>query len=68
MDLVLAHELDILGSHGMPAHDYPEMLAFIASGRLHPELLVTRELSLDEAPDALRSMGSVPGISVVTRM
>jgi alcohol dehydrogenase len=68
MDLVLAHELDILGSHGMPAHDYPEMLAYIASGRLHPELLVTRELSLDEAPDALRSMGSVPGISVVTRM
>jgi alcohol dehydrogenase len=68
MDLVLARELDVLGSHGMPAHDYPEMLAYIASGRLHPELLVTRELSLDDAGEALRSMGSVPGVSVVTRM
>ena len=34
MDLVIARELEILGSHGMAAHDYPEMLALVAAGRL----------------------------------
>jgi D-arabinose 1-dehydrogenase-like Zn-dependent alcohol dehydrogenase len=68
MHLVLARELDVLGSHGMPAHAYPEMLEMIASGRLHPQRLVTRELSLDEAGEALRTVGSVAGVSVVTRM
>ena len=29
MDLVIAHELQILGSHGMAAHDYPRLLALV---------------------------------------
>jgi threonine dehydrogenase-like Zn-dependent dehydrogenase len=66
MDRVLAKELEILGSHGMAAHDYPELLALVGSGRLRPELLVTRELTLDEAGEALIAVGSVPGIAVVT--
>jgi D-arabinose 1-dehydrogenase-like Zn-dependent alcohol dehydrogenase len=66
MERVLARELVILGSHGMPAHAYPEMLALIASGRLRPDLLVTRELTLDEAGEALTSLGTTPGIAVVT--
>ena len=37
----------------MPAHAYPELLELVASGRLQPERLVTRELSLDEAGEAL---------------
>ena len=36
MDLVVAQELQVLGSHGMPAGDYPAMLALIASGALDP--------------------------------
>ena len=32
MDLVIAHELQLLGSHGMAAHDYPRLLALVGSG------------------------------------
>lgn len=67
MDLVVANELEILGSHGMAAHEYPEMLAAIASGRIDPRLLVGRTISLDEAPAALAGMdGSThPGMTVI---
>jgi alcohol dehydrogenase len=67
MELVIARELAVLGSHGMAAADYPAMLSLIAAGRLRPELLVTRELSLDEAGPALAAVGREPGIAVVTR-
>ena len=67
MVLVVARELAVLGSHGMAAHDYPVMLSLIAAGRLDPGALVTRELSLDEAGDALVDVGRHPGVSVVTR-
>ena len=53
MDLVIARELELLGSHGMAAHAYPELLALVESGRLRPGDLVTREIGLDEAPAAL---------------
>ena len=57
MDRVLAWELEILGSHGMAAHEYPEMLARVADGRLRPDRLVGRTIPLDAAPAALVSMG-----------
>ncbi|MGY1682118.1 zinc-dependent alcohol dehydrogenase family protein [Geodermatophilus sp. SYSU D01176] len=67
MDLVVARELQVLGSHGMAAHTYPAMLGLIAAGRLRPEALVTRELPLDDAGAALAAVGRDPGIAVVTR-
>jgi D-arabinose 1-dehydrogenase-like Zn-dependent alcohol dehydrogenase len=67
MERVVALELELYGSHGMAAHAYPELLALVARGRLRPDLLLRRELSLDESADALRDVGSTPGISVVTR-
>jgi len=57
MDRVVAWELEILGSHGMAAHDYPEMLSRVADGRLRPERLVGRTIALDEVPSALMAMG-----------
>ncbi|MEO5704033.1 MAG: zinc-dependent alcohol dehydrogenase family protein [Candidatus Limnocylindrales bacterium] len=57
MDRVVAWELEILGSHGMAAHEYPEMLARIAGGSLRPDRLVGRTISLDEVPAALVAMG-----------
>ncbi|MGZ6804989.1 MAG: zinc-dependent alcohol dehydrogenase family protein [Nocardioidaceae bacterium] len=66
MGRVLALELELLGSHGMAAHAYPELLALVAAGRLDPSRLVTRELSLDEAGEALAAVGQHPGIAVVT--
>jgi D-arabinose 1-dehydrogenase-like Zn-dependent alcohol dehydrogenase len=66
MDRVIALELEVLGSHGMAAHAYPELLGLVASGRLAPQRLVTRTLSLDEAVEALPAVGRDPGIAVVT--
>jgi alcohol dehydrogenase len=66
MARLLFKELELIGSHGMAAHHYPEMLSAVSSGALHPDALVTRELSLDEAAEALRSVGSKPGIAVIT--
>jgi alcohol dehydrogenase len=66
MDLVIARELQLYGSHGMAAHTYPEMLGLIATGRLDPRRLVTREIALDDAGTALAEVGRRPGIAVVT--
>ncbi|WP_347602929.1 zinc-dependent alcohol dehydrogenase family protein [Acrocarpospora sp. B8E8] len=64
MGRVIAYELDLLGSHGMPAHAYPPMLELIAAGRLTPEALITRTISLDEAVPALVG-GSTPGVTMI---
>jgi alcohol dehydrogenase len=56
MDLVVARELEVLGSHGMPAGDYPAMLELIASGALDPRRLVGSVIDLDAAPAALMAM------------
>ncbi|WP_030454002.1 alcohol dehydrogenase catalytic domain-containing protein [Herbidospora cretacea] len=65
MGRVIAWELELLGSHGMPAHAYPEMLALIGNGSLAPELLITRTLSLDEAAGAL-VQGGKPGVTLIS--
>src|SRR3954470_6260767 len=67
MDRVIALELALLGSHGMAAHAYPELLGLVAAGRLRPQDLVTREIGLDDAAAALATIGAEPGITVVTR-
>jgi alcohol dehydrogenase len=69
MDRVIAWELEILGSHGMQAFRYSAMMDMIAAGKLAPEKLVGKRLSLDEAPGALMAMDTFEGvgISVVTR-
>jgi len=69
MDRVLAHELEIVGSHGMQAHRYPDMLSMIEQGRLAPEKLIRRRIDLDEAPQALVDMDSFShaGVTVINR-
>ncbi|HEY0119023.1 MAG TPA: alcohol dehydrogenase catalytic domain-containing protein [Cellulomonas sp.] len=68
MDRVIAWELEIYGSHGMAAHQYPAMLADVAAGRLDPGRLVERVVGLDEAAGALAALGAGTagaGITVV---
>ena len=68
MHRVIARELQVLGSHGMAAHDYPELLALAADGRIRPDLLISRTITLDEVPDAFAAIGSAdqrPGITVI---
>jgi D-arabinose 1-dehydrogenase-like Zn-dependent alcohol dehydrogenase len=64
---VLAAELQFFGSHGMPAHAYPPMLTEIAAGRLQPQRLITRHITLADAPGALAAMGDspTPGITII---
>ena len=68
MDRVIAHELEILGSHGMQAFRYGAMMDMIAAGKLAPQKLVGKTISLDEAPAALMQMDQFAGlgISVIT--
>lgn len=64
LHLVIGGELELLGSHGMAAHAYPELLGLVASGRLRPERLVTGALTLEEAGPALAAMGASPPAGV----
>ncbi|MEH0973338.1 zinc-dependent alcohol dehydrogenase family protein [Micromonospora sp. CPCC 205546] len=62
MDLVIAYELELRGSHGMPAHAYPELLRLVTAGVLRPAELITRTIGLTEVPRALATMdGPHPG-------
>ncbi|SES12496.1 alcohol dehydrogenase [Pedococcus cremeus] len=56
MDRVVAQELEVYGSHGMAAHEYPAMLAMIEDGTLRPELLVGEVIDLEAAGAALAAM------------
>ncbi|MEH0935330.1 zinc-binding dehydrogenase [Micromonospora psammae] len=56
MELVIAFELELRGSHGMPAHAYPELLRLVTAGVLRPAELNTRTIGLTEVPHALATM------------
>lgn len=68
-DLIVARELQILGSHGMQAHRYPGMIEMILDGRLDPRKLVRETISLDELPARLVQMDRFDhsGITVLDR-
>ncbi|MDF2158377.1 zinc-dependent alcohol dehydrogenase family protein [Algoriphagus sp. CAU 1675] len=61
MNMVLSKELELYGSHGMQAWRYEEMLRMILSGKLQPEKLLGRQISLEEAILALPSMNQFEG-------
>jgi alcohol dehydrogenase len=67
MDQVIAKELEILGSHGMQAHRYPAMLEMILAGRLQPEKLVGRTITLDESVSCLTHVDrdASPGVTII---
>jgi alcohol dehydrogenase len=69
MDLILANELEIIGSHGMQAFRYAGMMEMIEEGKLQPEKLVGRLISLEESLEALVTMNqfSNPGVTVINR-
>ncbi len=69
MDRVVAHELRIMGSHGMQAYRYEAMLEMLRSGKLDPRKLVGKRITLEEAPAALMGMDRFEalGVSVIDR-
>ncbi|CAJ0778134.1 zinc-dependent alcohol dehydrogenase family protein [Ralstonia holmesii] len=64
MSKVIAHELEILGSHGMQAHRYGPMLDMIRTGKLQPGRMVRREISLSASIEALTNMNRFEGTGV----
>ncbi len=64
MDRILADELEIVGSHGMQAFRYVEMLEMIHQGKLDPGQLVGNKISLEDALDALVNMDRFSNIGV----
>ena len=69
MDMVIANELEILGSHGMQAYKYGGLLDMIQAGKLQPEKLIHKTISLDEALEELTDMDSFRslGVTVIDR-
>jgi D-arabinose 1-dehydrogenase-like Zn-dependent alcohol dehydrogenase len=71
MDLVIGRELEIYGSHGMAARDYPAMMMMVADGTLRPELAIGRVIGLEDTGQAIAAMdvtggpGAVAGMTVV---
>lgn len=61
MDKVIANELEILGSHGMQAYRYADMLEMIRSGVLSPGKLVGKRINLEESLEELVNMDNFEG-------
>jgi len=67
MSLIIANELEILGSHGMQAHKYNEMFDLIASAGINLKKMVSDTVTLDDIPALLPKMDQfkTSGITVV---
>ena len=64
MNLVVANELEIYGSHGMQAHRYPQMMELILAGKLQPQKMVSELISLEQAPQKLIDMNLFDGSGI----
>jgi D-arabinose 1-dehydrogenase-like Zn-dependent alcohol dehydrogenase len=69
IDLVVMHELQLVGSRGMPVTQYEALLGMVAVGKLDPGSLVTGTVSLEEAGAVLASMNDYDtlGFTVIDR-
>jgi alcohol dehydrogenase len=70
MDLVVARELEVIGSHGMQARLFPGLFELILAGQLDPARLVTRTCTLAEGAAALAALeeSTNAGITVIDRL
>jgi alcohol dehydrogenase len=67
MGEVIAKELQLIGSHGMQAHQYPKMMEWISSGKMSPEKLLGKTITLEESCQALTDLNSFrdTGVTVI---
>ncbi len=64
MGQVIAKELELIGSHGMQAHQYGPMLQMIVEDKLEPHKLIGKTVSLEESIVELPLMGTFQGVGV----
>lgn len=67
MSRVISLELELYGSHGMPARRYPELFDLVTSGKVDLEAMIGKRITLAQAPEELIAMGefSQTGVSVI---
>jgi alcohol dehydrogenase len=67
MGLLIAHELQLIGSHGMQAHRYHALFELIENADIRLAELVSATVSLVDVPRLLPGMNNIklPGICVV---
>lgn len=67
MHEVIAKELHIIGSHGMQAHQYPTMMEWIVSGKMNPDKLLGKIITLEESAKELTDLNSFrnTGVTVI---
>ncbi|HCX74143.1 MAG TPA: alcohol dehydrogenase, partial [Algoriphagus sp.] len=68
-NLVISKELEILGSHGMQAWRYTEMMDMIENGKLNPQALIGKTISLEDAVTVLPEMNKFEnqGITIINQ-
>ncbi len=64
MDKIIANELEIAGSHGIQAYRYPALFEMIRAGRLHPERLIRKTITLAQSLQALVEMDTFSGTGI----
>lgn len=64
MSQVIARELEIRGTHGLQAREYAGMLDMIMKGRLQPEKLLGKTITLAEVGAELPAMESFRSVGV----
>lgn len=62
---IIGRELEIIGSHGMQAHRYAEMFEMIRSGKLKPDRLIGKTVSLEMAGSCLANLDAFDGAGVI---
>ena len=69
MAKLIAHELEILGSHGMPAANYPEMFQLIQEKGIDLSRMIGKRVSLSQVPDLLPNLNTSTqaGVTVIDR-
>lgn len=64
MEWLVEWELEIIGSHGMQAYRYQDMFEMIKTGKLKPQQLTGKTLTLEEGCLALPDMTNFTGLGV----
>lgn len=64
---IIANELQILGSHGMPARRYPELFRLLEKGKIDLHQLIADKVALEQVPDLLPKLNvsDRAGITVI---
>jgi alcohol dehydrogenase len=67
LDRLIAHELEVIGSHGIAAAAIPEFFDFVLKNDLDLRSLVSREMSLNEGAERLEHFteNTEPGVAVI---